>query len=58
MHDEDLKYLGKVLSNSRPPANFMYAEPRKTGDARAAASGAGGERVDSTHVLFDGSHGK
>jgi hypothetical protein len=55
MHEEDVKYLGRVLSNSRPPPNFLYAQP-----TRRAAAGApqGEESTDSPLVLFDASHGK
>lgn len=47
IHEEDIKYLARVLSNSRPPSSFIHSEPpRRTSNAA------------ESQVLYDGSHGK
>jgi hypothetical protein len=50
MHEEDIRYLARVLSNSRPPTGFIHSEPPRKSNVMESAL--------PPHVLFDGSHGK
>jgi len=57
MHDDDVRYLGKILSNARPPADFVYAEESR-GNSNSSSVRSTDEGNEPGHVLFDGSHGK
>ena len=59
MLDEDIRFLAKVLSNSRPPIEFVYSadeatEARNRNDTQHAFR----RQQQEATALFDGAHGE